>query len=156
MLLTVFVSKQIEGGVYLPACLCGRIVDDFIAVHINLERAFAVGEYDAIPEITPNAAHVATHCACTNLTFCNEEVGIVAVAQVCLEQTVVAVGIEHLQVNHEGEVRGGCCAFCTRNFQARGSRHQDGFAAIEALSLHNAGFADCSISNARTAYQGRA
>ena len=154
-LLAVFIGKEIEGGVELPARLGGGILEDFLAVDIDLEGAFAVGEHHAIPHIAPHAAEVAAHGASADLALADEEVAVVGIGQVRLQQAVVGVCVRHFQVNHKGEGGGGGSSFAAIHLQGRSGGHEDGGAASRrAVGRCNASIADCAGRDAVVAYHG--
>ena len=101
--LAVVIAKQIEIGVYLITGICCFILDNLLAVHINLCCAVAHGEDDTIPSVVPYATIVAAQGTDANLTLADEEFAVVGIRTARLEQTVVGVSIRHFQVHHKGE-----------------------------------------------------
>ena len=154
-LLAVFIGKEVEGGVELPACVGGGILKDFLAVDIDLEGAFAIGEHHAVPHIAPDAAKVAAHGASTDLALADEEVAVIGVGEVRLQQAVVGVCVRHFQVNHKREGGGGGSSFAAVHLQGRSGRHKDSATAFRSLCSRNSSFANGRGRDAGRAYYSR-
>ena len=157
--LAILVAEQIEApGVKLEAAIRCFVVNDFLAVHIELGIAIAHGIDDAVPSVVPDAAIVASQITAeSNLTLADEEFSVVGVIPVGLENGVIDIGVGHLHVEHESVGHGGTGTLGTLQFHGSGLGHEDcSVFGCHSVGRHNACLVDGSCRDAVVAQHGGA